>query len=281
MAEYFNRDFSVQVGPRLIRARPDDEDVSRPTLRITFNVEKGDAKTPNQAEVTILNLSDNSRSAIQEKGAACIIEAGYVNNTSQIFAGDLQYASTKRSGPDWVTTFQTGDGSAKYRGARISESLPKGTQLTQAIEKAAGALGVGLGNAVEKIQEGNFRGGLQEFARGVVLQGRASDELDKLLKTAGLQWSIQDGQLQLLRANETTDDQAVVISSGTGMIGSPEVGEKGEVTVRTLLQGLIRPGGRVQLETEELNGLFKVGRVNHVGDTWGNDWYTELEAKPL
>jgi len=30
-----------------------------------------------------------------------------------------------------------------------------------------------------------------------------------------------------------------------------------------------------------MNGFFRVEKVVHSGDTWGSDWYSELEAKPI
>lgn len=281
MAELFNRDFSVQIADRLIRARADDDDIAQPTLRVQFKVEKGDRKTPNSANVTVYNLSDASRSSIQEKGATTIIEAGYVGSTQQIFKGDLIYASTRRDGPDWVTEFQSGDGAARYRGKRINESFPRGAKLKQVVKTAAEAIGVDLGNTVDRMTQGGFRGSIDEFARGLVLQGKATTELEKLLKSIGLGYSIQDGALQILGGNETTQAAAVKISPATGMVGSPEVGEKGIVNVRTLLQGLIKPGLKVDIEAKEFTGFFKCIKVTHTGDTWGGDWYTDLEAKPL
>ena len=282
MAELFNRDFSVQIGPRLIRARPEEDDVAKPTLRVFFKIEKSLAKAPNQAEVTIYNLSDDSRSAIQEKGAFCIVEAGYVGNVSQLFTGDLTFASTKKVGVDWISTFQSGDGSKQYRSSRINESFPKGTSLAQIMKRASTVLGVDLGNAVEKFNEGNFRKGFEAVSRGMVLQGRTSDEIEKLLKSAGFKWSIQDGALQVLRDDETTEDEAIVLSSGAGLVESPEVGEKGIVTATSLLQGRIRPGRSVNIESRELSGFFKVLSVTHTGDTWdAKNWITQLEAKPL
>ena len=156
-----------------------------------------------------------------------------------------------------------------------------GTQLTQALRKLAEDMGVGLGNAIEKITAGNFRGGITEFTKGISLSGKTSDQLGKLLETAGLTYSIQDGQLQLLGPNDTLKGQVVVLQQGTGLIGSPEIGEAGIVKARSLLQGTLMPGIKVNIKAKEVEGFFRIERSGFTGDTWGNDWYVDFEAKPL
>jgi hypothetical protein len=104
---------------------------------------------------------------------------------------------------------------------------------------------------------------------------------DKYVSTAGYQWSIQDGVLQVLAPSETTLETVYVLNSSSGMIGSPEKGEDGTIKGVSLLQGDIRPGRRIQFDSKMVKGTFKTERVIHTGDTWGQNWYTELEAKPI
>jgi hypothetical protein len=114
-----------------------------------------------------------------------------------------------------------------------------------------------------------------------VLTGKASDVLDKYLTSAGFTWSIRDGQLQILAKDATTFESVVVLNSASGLIGSPEKGKEGYITFTSLLDGRLNPGSRVIINSLQVNGVYRIESVNHVGDTWGSDWYSECEAKPL
>ena len=110
----------------------------------------------------------------------------------------------------------------------------------------------------------------------------AQRELDRLCKTLGYDWSIQDGQLQLLGARDTIEPgDAIVLNPASGMIGTPEPGENGIVEVRSLLIPQLSPGRRVKLEAAAIQGNYRVEKVVYQGDTRGQDWYADLELKPV
>lgn len=283
----FNRDFAVTIDTVRIAARTVfdrvEGTVAKPTLRVQFKAEKNLARDPNKAEVTLWNLAPDTRALMQKKNAQCIIEAGYVGNLFQIFSGQLFYANHTRQGTDWITTFTTADGIEQYSLARINESFKPGVAMQQILERAAKSLGVGMGNAAEKFKEGNYRDGITEFTKGIVMNGKSADVLDELMRTSGYEWSIQDGQLQVLREDEPTNEDAVLLTTATGMIGSPEFAEDKKdkhqyLKVRSLLQGTFKPGRLLEVRSRQVSGFFKADKVAHIGDTWGNDWYTDIEA---
>ena len=140
-------------------------------------------------------------------------------------------------------------------------------------------LGIGYGDSFNKLA--NPLRKLVIFKKGIVVEGKVSKLLDKYVSGAGYQWSIQDGVLQVLAPSETTLETVYVLNAASGLIGSPEKGEDGTVKAVSLLQGGIRPGRRIQLDSAMVQGTFKIERVIHHGDTWGKDWYTEVEAKPI
>jgi hypothetical protein len=291
--ERFNRDFSISIGTIKIAARAAEESktgesastvtyVARPTLRCAFMAEKTNEPKPNKAKVSVWNLSETSRSSLQEKRVPILVEAGYVGNTATIFAGKLLVSKHVRNGPDWVSEFESGDGSVEYSAKRLRESFKPGVKIEQIMKRVAGEMGIGVGNSLKKISEGNFRGGLQEFTKGIALNGRCSDLFDDLMSSAGFEWSIQDEQLLVLRPDETTEDTAIELTSDTGLIGSPVVGEKGILTATSLLDPTLNPGRKLRILTAEVDGFYKTTRVKHIGDTASDQpWYSEFEAKPI
>ena len=249
-------------------------------LRVTFKVVRTLVKDPNTAEITIYNLGPENRARLQTKDIACSLEAGYVGNAHQIFSGTLDYGQSAQQGTDWVTTVQSGDGSKKFRSARANISLKGPVSAEQALAAAAQALGIPPGNSTGK---GSLRKSLTAFAQGLVLSGKSELQVDKIMRSLGLSWSIQDGVLQTLGPTDVIGGSAVSLQPGTGLLGSPEFGEDGIVKARSLLQPELVPGREVLLSSRQVTpaGRFRVQKATFTGDTWGSAWYTDTELVPL
>jgi hypothetical protein len=113
------------------------------------------------------------------------------------------------------------------------------------------------------------------------VHGNSGDELQKLLNSAGLEGSVQNGELQILPKGKPLNVLAVKLSPNTGLIGSPELGSKGVVKLVSLLNSEIYPGRKIQVLSESVTGFFRVEACSFIGQTSGNDWYTAIEAKAL
>jgi hypothetical protein len=296
MTDLFNRDLSLKLGELEINIQLPDPLLPtrpKPALRVTFDVEKNTNRDPNRALITIYNLSETNRATLQ-KGSDLItafkkqkklyewqvtISSGYVETKEQLFLGDILFADSRREGSNWVTTIEAGDEERNYNSRYVSKSFGPGTSLYSVLTFLVTELGIGYGDSFNKLT--NPLRKLVVFKKGVVVEGKVSKLLDKYVSGAGYQWSIQDGLLQILAPNETTLETVYVLNSASGLIGSPEKGEEGTVKAVSLLQGGIRPGRRIKLDSRMVKGVFKIERVIHHGDTWGKDWYTEVEAKPI
>jgi hypothetical protein len=302
MTDLFNRDFRCTIGAALISIQtpnPLSPDTIAPSLRASFRIEKTDSPEPNKATVEVYNLNTANRAILKEgadlvaKAIAAakklgvppswewplVVEAGYTSGISQLFSGDVTFARSVKERVDWITTIEAEDGGPKFANARVNLSFGAGTTLVAILTTLAKEIGLGIGNSVA-----HFSVPLRKrilFKKGVVLSGKVSEILDTYCATAGYTWSIQDGQLQVLASTETLVEAVVKVSPSTGLVGSPELGEEGVVTFRSLLQGKIRPGKRVILDSKSVKGTFKVQRVTYIGDTWGTDWYSEVEGKPI
>lgn len=254
-------------------------------LRVQFSVKKSASKEPNTAEVTITNLSPTRRAALQTKGVKFVLECGYVDTgVKQIFQGDVRHVSHVREGADWRTVLKSGDGERAFQFARISESLgPKATK-SDVIKRLTTKLGLGTGNALTAAA--SIPG---SFEQGIVLSGPVSRELDKVLKGTGYEWSIQDEQLVILSASEVSGQDVPLLTPESGLIGSPEFGaplEKGgkpQLKFKALLNANIKPGAKVQIQCERfpIGVSVKCAKVEHSGDTAGQDWYTSVEGATL
>jgi hypothetical protein len=278
--EFVDRDFSINLGGALIEYQTIAGEI-RPVLRVVFKIEKNLSKEPNTAEVSIYNLRESTRGLLAQPEIPTVIEAGYVGSAHTIFRGKLDYGVTSRNGSDWISEFESTDGGKETRKQRINVSY-KSIGIQGAMRAAADAMGLGLGNLEEKIAAGNIRGALSTFANGLVMSGQAAPQFDKLAKSFGFEWSIQDEQIMLLEpAGVFEPSKVIVLSRSTGLVGSPQAGEDGTVEARALMIPSLQPGRKVQIKSDLVDGFFRVERSVFLGDTWGQDWYTDIEAKPL
>lgn len=252
--------------------------------RVSFSVKKGLGKDPNTAEVKIYNLAESSRADFARTPLRVRIEAGHGDEYRLLFVGDLRPGSgSKLERPTWETKLLLGDGSRAFANARVNKSYKKGTPFRTVLREAAGSLGLKLPKEIDASP--NLQ---SQLATGEVLTGWASDELTRLLAPYGYGWSIQNGSLLILRDEDTRPDTARVIDVENGpMIGSPEMGTPDKsgkaptMNVESMLYPEITPGGKIDVRSLSIRGLFKVLSVEHTGDTHGGDWKTKIEGKAL
>lgn len=248
-------------------------------LSLTFNIEKNLGSTPNTCDLVIRNLAPASRVEVERDGTQIQFSAGYDKVPRLLFFGDVTYAHSKKSGTEWITEIQVGEGARAHRYARANRSFKGGTTAITVIREAAKSLGLKLPEAVE--DDADLRA---QFANGYALNGRAAAEMTRILASLGYGWSTQDGRLQILRDGDSTGDANRVINVDNGMLGSPEIGKpekKGgppKRSVKTLLYPEVNPGMRVPIESRDLEGIFKIEKLKHVGDTDADEWTTEIEV---
>jgi hypothetical protein len=270
------RDIRVLAGPLTIESGSAFGNI----LKMRFSITKSNNREANKAQLTMWNLKEENRSKLQEKDLEVVIEAGYLDDISEIFKGDVEHVTNSRDSVNWITELELGDGSKQLGAARINRSLRGGQKPGQILKEAAAALGLDVGNLDEKIKSDGVRSVLKEFINNVVLSGKASDVIDETAASLGLNFSVQGKKLQFLGKGESLKNPPITLDLTNGLIGSPQIGEKGIVEAKSLLNGKIVPGQKIDLASLVVSGSFIAQKVAHVGDTWGDEWGTEIEMKP-
>lgn len=251
-------------------------------LRLQFKVTKHLGKAPNTGAITIVNLNAESRAAFQRKDCAVLLEAGYPTTIAKIFLGDVRVANSRHEGTQWMTTLEAGDGERAYLHPRANESFKGGTSAATVVEKLGRVMGLDVGNL--QAQASELAG--HQYVNGRQIRGRASRELDRILRSHRLEWSIQDGALQVLRPGQALQ-YVVDLGPDTGLVGTPDVGtpekKKKRPTIkwRSKLIPEIKPGGIVNLRSSVHTGRVRVTEITHLGDTSSGDWYTDGEGEPV
>lgn len=253
------------------------------SMRVVFSIEKRLDAQPNECSVSVYNLSKQARAAFQAKPLHVTLDVGYDGDLSRVFSGDLRYGSTDRMSPETVTKLILADGDRAINYARVKRTYPANVTRRTVLTEAATAMGLRVPTNLADAKEL-----LDQFSAGLTLNGSAANALTKVLAPKGLGWSVQDGELQILRTSDTRADGPIEISRKTGMVESPQLsapaksGSKPRLTVKCLLNSQIKPGGRIHVISSQLDSIFKVQRVLHDGDTHAaNSWTSTVEATPV
>lgn len=277
----FGRTVKVSVGVR------GEEALLLENLRITFKIEKTLEKTPNNAIIEIYNLSEDSRAVFEQKGVAIRLTAGYGDGAKDIFVGDIAVVTTKRSGPDILTSVEAADGLLSFQTKEADLSFAAGSKSGTVIDKLTDAFGLVQG----EVQGFNRN---DEHLNGLTLSGRIHNHIDTLLgKQPDLSWSIQDSRLQILPKSKGSTRPAVLLTPETGLVGSPfkrtvlqqDIAKKKDgaeavngVQLKSLLNPELTAGRLIQVKAKFVTGIFKIEKVVHSGDTHGTSYYSDVEA---
>jgi len=247
-------------------------------LKIVFSVKKTLSTFSNSARVNIYNLSRRSFEQIAVEDDL-ILNAGYIDGAGEklLFKGDIQKISVEHLGPDIITKLQCDDGGLKLREIRGNLSYGTGVLALQIIGEILSAF------SFPSRQHATFTDA--KYLHGFSHVGSAKEALSKLTEKIGVEWSIQNGEAQLLLKGGVNLTPPIPVSALNGMIGSPDLFDdiQGELSlnkrssgwrVRSLVNPEIEPGGRLNITSNNVNGLFRIEEVDHFGDTFGADWQT-------
>lgn len=255
-------------------------------LRVKFNCEKTNERNPNNSKIEIYNLSEKTRSLLEAKKTRIRLQIGYLGtpekstqgittglkgNVAQIFIGDVKKVVHKieGDGTDIVTTIEVLDGGNRYRNARMDKGFPPGTNLKQVYNELLEELGLDKGS-IKGIPD-------RKYSQGLTLSGLVRDHLDTLSKANELEWSIQDEALQIIPKADFSSNVMVELNTDSGLVGSPSKTDKG-VEFSSLIQPVLKPGIKVNIKSKIINGIFKLRKVVHAGDSHQGDFLSKCEA---
>jgi baseplate hub protein gp41 len=284
MPELFGREARIVVGAGIGGVRAG---IRVDSHRCAFKVEKTLKPEPNTCTLQVWNLSAEQRGQIEElrpkkgdkTGVPVLIEAGYVTSEpSQIFLGDMRTVYSTKEGPDWITTLESGDGEKAIQTARINLSFGPKTSTETVLRAIVKALGVKPGNVSQAASLLRSKG-FASFPAGKVVSGSAAVHMTNFCKSADLEWSIQDGAIQIVDRGKALSKFAVRLSSTTGLIESPTVDHKGVLSAKFLIQPDIRPGSKLVLDSLSVRGNYRITKCVYDGDTFGNAWEITVEGE--
>lgn len=276
-----------------------DSDWSNEALRCTFRIEQVGYQSLWYSDITIWNLAGDTTAEIvnnTRKGFSVIVEAGYQSGSyGKVFDGTVfQPLFDRENVTDFILTLRCIDGMGLLTSNLCKMTLEAGYDYAGVIAKMASSARTPI--PVERISTGLES---KKMPRGKVIFGEPRKYLRQMTQDSNCQWWVGDGKLNVSSIDDAYEEQAVVFTPETGLVGTPQQTQNG-VIFRVLLSPQITvryPPMAVKLENTTIrqakvnlgqvvspldqDGFYKVARVVHHGDTRGNDWYTEVTGVNL
>ena len=291
------------------------------TLRVAFDVTKTWTSQPNRLVCRIYNLNRDSRAWIDSPGNIITVRAGYADDVPEdddlyssslpiISRADVTHSFHRRTGADFITTIQGGEGEVGYRVGFVNEKMEPGISIEKVFDRLKDTFeeaqaGVIAGTLVDRgfsvvpffddvIKKATVEAKAKHLAKttasyskyfmnGLTLYGFARDIMDKLAERHDLIWFFDNNVLTVSRIRDALE---VVDSApwgpNNGVQGIPQRLENKSIKVTNNLTPVIMPWSeqtlKMQIDTNKtLNGKYKVYRVQHTGDTdpsglWTSKW---------
>jgi hypothetical protein len=291
----FDRVYRLLVG-----TKGQDKGLEITDLHISFDIQKTIKKNPNTSTIKVWNLKKDTRAQLEKPDTRIVLYAGYAEDAGplMLFKGNVTYAWSKFDKADIITEFELGDGTQEMRDTTISVGYSTNIKSTSVLKDVSKQMGLPLtlpSNAPERV-----------WKNGLSYHGPASGLLDKVTQGTGLEWSVQNGNLQVIQQGMVTTRQGIELALDSGLIYSPERIRKARhsagggsvltgVTstkakkakakkeyegwqVKSLLMPMINPGDRIKLTSRFVDGVFRVHEIKHTGDSHEGDWISEMKV---
>lgn len=262
-------------------------------LHCKFSVKRSSNMTPNCADIRVYNLDSDTAIKIKQQYTQVLIQAGYDSNYGVIFRGNIKQAIIGReSATDTFIDLNCGDGDLAYNYAIVKTSIRAADQSSIFNQIAQPMYGLGITAGTDEPQ---FLS--NTLPRGKTMWGNSRDLLRTFAQQNNLTWSIQNEQISFIKQQGYEAGVSVILTSKTGMIGTPQQTNIG-VNVVCLINPLINPGRSIKIDNASVaqlkidlgnpkdpvnlappltaDGVYYVLVIEQTGDNRGVDWYSKL-----
>lgn len=269
---------------RYINVSTKNVNISGDQIDVEFDVPFDDDTEPNEAEITVYNLTESTIHSIKV-GEWIVISAGYKGNGNSgiIFKGYVSKITSKLSDVDRVVSIKALDTINLKDRQLCSIAFSQSTPASFIVEALVKKLGVPIG--MMKFGQRNACAGEKYIVEGSLL-----DAINDFAKDCGVV-VYPNGGFVYVRPRNVRAGELFEVSAKNGMVGSPEIFEETETykvnekeitrtltgyKIKMLLQHNITVGSGISLRSSIANGEFVVRAGRHYCS--GSDFYTEIEV---
>lgn len=243
-------------------------------LHISFSVQKQELESSNTAKVQVWNLNKQNLATLEAENCYLVLKAGYGNTLPVILSGTVSHISTKKDGSDVLTEIEVVDGLMEVRDTWVSLSYAGQVNSKKILDDTAAQMGLTVTYS--------YNATFADIPNGFAFVGQAKNALSKACAVSGLEWSIQNGVLQIKKPGDVMNREVYVLSPETGLIEIPErvqissSDSSGSTQMGYdlvyLMNGAIGIGDYVQVQSKFLTGFFRVYSLEIDGDNLSGAW---------
>jgi hypothetical protein len=246
-------------------------------LDISATGSKSSNEIPNEFSISIANLNEDTRNQIltetnvldrQILNKKVYVYAGRESTGySLIYSGGIRMVSISQP-PDIRIKLQTFTGEIQ----KVETSIRSGGELIRlSVLSQQIASGLGL-NLIFEATDKNI--GSYSYS------GSKLKEVEKLNELININAYIDDNNLIVRNKNTALAGYVYNISQATGMVGIPEINERG-VVVKTLFNNDIKIGGTVNINSSlnpNANGSWLINKLTYDLQNRGNSFYVSIDG---
>ncbi len=284
MALLFKRNVEIQIGD-------DDDALKIPnSFKIAFTVQKTLGSKSAQGNVTILNLSDESRSFIRTRGKRIRVFAGYDGEYSLLHDGDILRTAPVDEGANRKLIIYFQGRVFSTNSASFTKSYQNTISVRQIVKDSLPSFGLTFDQEIINKIPADYT--VPSFS----FNGKTSKMLDSLLQPINIQWFERNSQLLFSKKNEVdTTGDVQVLNSNTGLIKTAVQTDRG-VNTTSLLNTKLQVGDAVKIESDiasgasfntyfvakqkkDAVGFYKIIQATYQGDNWDGKFEVLLQCK--
>lgn len=231
-------------------------------LDFDFTIPFDDDVEPNETEIIIYNLSDNTINNLK-KQAEISVESGYGNDTGVIYKGYIKSITTGWEDVDKVTTLICT--TCNKDDTVVNVSYSANTKASYILKDLISRLKMPV--AVFSTRRD------WTYTEAVTIDGNLREEIKKYAEVCGISVYANKGSIYA-RYIKDGDNISFTVNEDTGLIGSPEhyteeinaedyVDEIDGYKVEMILQHRITTAVIINLSSRSVNGTFRVRKGEH------------------
>ncbi len=241
-----------------------------PELEIEFEINFTDDSEGNVGYISLYNLAQSTIDQFAED-MPVIVRAGYEGDVGTLLPGVVEKHYTRYEDVDRATEFIIGDHTDAWLSATVNRTWAAGQDAHSIAQDIINLLPFELG---EFAPEENI-----EYEKGKTFSTTCKRALEEIAADIGAKLHVSRGQIFFRQPEKGTED-IVLLNSNTGLLSTPERGEKDgrEIwDVRALLNYRIWADEVVRIESKSITGEYRVIDGRHLRS--GADFITEMEVE--
>lgn len=228
-----------------------------------FSIDRNTLSQANTSSFSLVNLDENTRNKIYKDQYQTTVYkgiefyAGYGNDLSLLFKGNIKRAYSERIGTEFYTKIEAYDGGFAFVNGYSSRSFTAGTSQNFVLDS--------LVSDLPNLNKGVIGKGFEDdLKRGNVY----NDNTMKVLRAITNDHVFVDNEkVNILLDEECIRGSIVKINANTGLLGTP-LKEESSITFNIVFEPRLLVGQALYLESQtekNFNGNYKVIGFKHAG----------------